>query len=92
VKKTIALTTCAALLAGCSNIGTINGVPVGQNATVSSQGQQTYCQANPAVCIIGVAVGVGVLGYIINEANDGGGSDNSAAQIDDDLGGPNLDI
>ena len=72
MKKAIALTTCAALLAGCSNIGTVNGVPVGKNAQVSSQGSQTYCQANPAVCIIGGAVAVGVLGYAISEANDGG--------------------
>jgi hypothetical protein len=77
MKKAIVLTTSAALLAGCSNIGTVNGVPVGKNAQVSSQGSQTYCQANPAVCIIGVAVGVGVLGYIINEAKDGGGSGGS---------------
>lgn len=71
MKKIIALTTCAALLAGCSNIGTVNGVPVGKNAQASTQGSQTYCQANPAICILGVAVDVGVLGYVINEANDG---------------------
>lgn len=77
MKKVITLTTVAALLAGCSNIGTVNGVPVGRNAQVSTQGEQTYCQANPAVCIIGGAVAVGVLGYIISEANGGGtgGSD-----------------
>ena len=73
MNKAIALTTCAALLAGCSNIGRVNGVPVNQGDTVSSQGSQTYCQANPAICIIGGIVAVGVLGYVINEANDGGG-------------------
>jgi hypothetical protein len=72
MKKAIALTTCAALLAGCSNIGTVNGVPVGDNAIVSRQGSSTYCEANPAICIIGGALAVGVLGYLINEANDGG--------------------
>jgi hypothetical protein len=72
MKKVVALTTCAALLAGCSSIGTINGVPVGKNAQVSTQGSQTYCQANPAVCIIGGAVGIGILKHLIDKANDGG--------------------
>jgi hypothetical protein len=71
MEKVIALTTVVALLAGCSNIGTVNGVPVGENARVSTQNQQTYCQANPAVCIIGVAVGIGVLGYLVNQSGSG---------------------
>ena len=74
MKKAIALTTCAALLAGCSNIGEVNGVAVGDNAKLSSQGSPTYCQANPAICIIGGALAVGVLGYLVSEANDGGSS------------------
>lgn len=79
MNKVIALTTCAALLAGCSNIGTVNGIPDGKNAQISTQGSPTYCQANPAICIVGVAVGVGVLGYVVNQANsndDDGDIDN----------------
>lgn len=72
MKKAIALTTCAALVAGCSNIGTVNGVPVGKNAQGSTQGEQTYCQANPAVCIIGGAVGLSLLMHLINEKSDDG--------------------
>ncbi len=71
MKKVLVSGAVAALLAGCSNIGHINGVPVGPNAHVSSQGTPTYCQANPAICIIGGVVAAGVVGFVISEANDG---------------------
>ena len=61
----------AALLAGCSTIGTVNGVPVGRNATVSTMNEQSYCAQNPAICIIGGAIGLGVLGYLVNQGNNG---------------------
>lgn len=82
MKKAISLATCAALLAGCSNIGTVNGVPVAQDIQASTRGEQAYCEANPAICIIGGAVAAGVLGYIINEANDGGGSGDTDDDVD----------
>jgi hypothetical protein len=69
MKKVFTLTAIAALLAGCSNIATVNGVPVGAHARVSSQNSQSYCAQNPAVCIIGGAVGVGILGYLVNQGN-----------------------
>lgn len=75
MKKIIALTACGALLAGCANVGTVNGVPVNQGATTSTQGAQPYCEANPAVCIIGGAVGLGILGYLINENNSSDSSE-----------------
>ncbi len=61
----ITLATAAALVAGCSNIATVNGVPVNQSVTTSSQGAESYCAANPAVCIIGGAVGLGIFGYMV---------------------------
>ena len=77
MKKAITLTAIAALLAGCSTIGTVNGVPVGPQARVSTQNQQSYCAQNPAICIIGGALGLGVLGYLVNQGDqsDGPGHD-----------------
>lgn len=67
MKTILTLTTCAALLSACSTIGTVNGVPVGPNATLSTQNTQSYCAQNRAVCIVGIAVGLGVLGYLVNQ-------------------------
>ena len=69
MKKAITLTAIAALLAGCSTIGTVNGVPVGPSARVSTMNEQSYCAQNPAICIIGGAIGLGVLGYLVNQSN-----------------------
>lgn len=69
MKKVIAFTTAAAVVAGCSNIGTVNGVPVNRGTTtVSTQGAPTYCEANPEICIIAGALALGAIGYLINEA------------------------
>lgn len=77
MKKVIALFACGALLAGCANVGTVNGVPVNRGNTTSTQGKQPYCEANPAVCIIGGAVGIGILKYLINKNDGGNKSDES---------------
>jgi uncharacterized lipoprotein YajG len=69
LKKSLLCATTFAMLAGCSNIGTVNGVPVGVNA--ATQSQQTYCAQNPAICIIGGAVAIGVIAKIAD--NDSGG-------------------
>ena len=71
MRKIITLTLCAGLMAGCSTIGSINGVPFNQPVSVSTQNAQTYCQANPAICIIGGALAVGAAGYLVNRGNDG---------------------
>lgn len=86
MRRIIALTICAGVLAGCSNIATVNGVPVNRSATISTMDSQTYCEKNPAACIIGVAVGAGILGYIINEATDGGGAAAGGGGPGDDSG------
>ena len=72
MKKVIAVTTAAALLAGCSNIAEVNDVPVNRGAVMSTQNAPTYCEANPAICIIGAAIGLGAVGYLINQSNSGG--------------------
>jgi hypothetical protein len=71
-KTFLILATCAAL-AGCSSIGTVNGVPVNQDARLSTQSGQGYCARQPAVCILGGVVAVGAVAYLIDVANDDGG-------------------
>ena len=52
--------------AGCSSIGSVNGVRMGATDAPDA----TYCDKNPAVCIVaGVAV-VGGIAYAIHEARD----------------------
>lgn len=65
MKSILILTTCAALLAGCSSIGTINGVPVNR-ARVSTMNDPNYCEQHPARCIVGFAIGLGLVGYLAN--------------------------
>ena len=72
MRKLIPLTLCGALVAGCSTIGSVNGVPVNQPVSVSTQNAQTFCQTNPAICILGGALAVGAVGYLINQGNDDG--------------------
>ena len=52
-------------------------MPVGRNAEVSTQGSESTCDANPAVCIVPVVLGVVVLGYLVSKtvAKEGLGVD-----------------
>lgn len=72
-KAFLALTTCAAL-AGCSSVGTVNGVPVNRGATLSSQSEPAgFCARQPAVCILGGALAVGLVAAVASDGGDGGG-------------------
>ncbi|PID37269.1 MAG: hypothetical protein CSA70_12155 [Rhodobacterales bacterium] len=70
MRKLITLAICTAVLAGCSNIGTVNGVPVNKKARAEKMGEGHYCAQNPAVCIVGGVVAVGVLKHLIDKGND----------------------
>lgn len=70
MKKAITAIVCAGALAGCSNIATVNGIPVGDNTTVSTQNMPSYCQENRAMCIIGGALAAGALVYLVNQNDD----------------------
>lgn len=65
VKPILVLTTCAGLLAGCSSIGTINGVAI-DRASVSSMNDPDYCDQHPVRCIVGLAIGLGLVGSLAN--------------------------
>ena len=75
--KLIASMAALGVLAGCSTIGEVNGVPVGSNATVSSQSAEApLCARQPAVCILGAAVLVGVVGAAASSGGSSGGGGN----------------
>ena len=77
LRRPLLALTSAAMVAGCSSIGDVNGVPVNQGATLSSQSVQAgFCTRQPAVCILG---GVLVVGAIAALASDGGGSSGSGS-------------
>ena len=77
---TMALALAAAATAGgCSDIGKINGVDVSRVA--GENPNATYCDKNPAVCIIAGAAAIGGTAMVIREitkdrktvpASDGG--------------------
>lgn len=69
------LMTGASLVAACSTIGTVNGVPVNQPTSLSTQNTPSYCAARPAICILGVALGLGAPGYLVNQSDDNGPGD-----------------
>lgn len=73
VKRTLA-TGVAVALAGCSSIGTINGVSLdaGRMGATETPGS-TFCEQQPATCI---AAGVAIVGGIIALGVAGGNHDN----------------
>jgi hypothetical protein len=75
-KTFLILATCAAL-AGCSSVGTVNGVPVNQDTRLSTQSEQGYCARQPAVCILGGVLAVGAVAALVDDGGDGaaGGND-----------------
>ena len=70
IGKLITTLTSAALVAGCSSIGTVNGVPVGKQAQVSTQSGPDYCERNRAVCIVGGIFAVGAAIYLFDQMNN----------------------
>lgn len=85
----IASLAALGVLAGCSTIGEVNGVPVGGNATMSSQSAEApFCARQPAVCILGAAVLVGVVGAATSSGGSsggGGGNGGGGGGIGDDF-------
>ena len=64
--------TAAAMVAGCSSVGEVNGVPVNRGATLSSQSEPAgFCARQPAVCILGGALAVGVIAAVASDGGDG---------------------
>ena len=63
--RSILLFAGIALLAGCSQIGTVNSVDV-QRVT-GENSNATYCQKNRTLCIIGGAAVLGGAALIIRE-------------------------
>lgn len=69
MKNFVVITAIGALLSGCASIGDVNGIPVGNNPEAQSIDKKGYCAENPAICIIGGAVAIGVLRKLINDSN-----------------------
>ena len=61
----IQLSLIASLLAGCSNIGKINGQNISR--VTGENPNPTYCQSNPEICIIGIAAALGGTAIALNE-------------------------
>ena len=57
------------LLAGCANLAEVNGIAVNQDLSNLDAAQLTYCERQPAVCILAAAVVVGVVASA-DEASD----------------------
>ena len=49
------LLSAALAVAGCSNVGSINGIRM----NASTAPDATYCDANPEICVLGAAAIVG---------------------------------
>ena len=67
--KITSLLAMVAMLGGCSNIGKINGQDVSRVA--GENPNPTYCQQNPAICILGAAAVVGGTALVIHEVTKG---------------------
>ncbi|MGG7568590.1 hypothetical protein ACQ5SO_20745 [Rhodovulum sp. DZ06] len=80
----LALGAYAFTAAGCSSIGTINGVPVSRS--MAMEDDRSFCVRNKALCIIGIAVGVGAIAYGMSELYD---NDVSAGNGNQNGGGGN---
>jgi hypothetical protein len=62
--RRVALVAAAVVTAGCSSIDTINGVRM--NATTAPEG--SYCDKNPAICVLGAAaIAGGAIGLIASQ-------------------------
>ena len=90
LRRPLLALTAAAMVAGCSSVGEVNGVPVNQGATLSSQSEPAgFCARQPAVCILGGALAIGMVAAVANDGGDGGGggvggsSGNTGGQSDD---------
>lgn len=70
MKLILALAASAALVSGCSSIGTVNGVPITSDATLSTQNGGSFCQQNAAVCTVGAIVALGLLVSALDDDND----------------------
>src|SRR6056297_3043248 len=84
LRRPLLALTAAAIVAGCSCIGEVNGVPVNRDATMSSQSEPaSFCARQPAVCILGGVVAVGVIAAVATGGGDGavatGGGDGAVA-------------
>ncbi len=64
--RLIPLLVATGFLAGCSNIGKINGQNISR--VTGEDRDSTFCERNPAVCIIGITAGLGGTALIIRNA------------------------
>ncbi|MCF6199466.1 MAG: hypothetical protein L3J67_08730 [Hyphomicrobiaceae bacterium] len=62
----ISLLLGSGLLAGCSNIGAVNGVPVKRVA--GDGGNTGFCARNPMTCMLGAAAIVGGTAVIVHNS------------------------
>ena len=70
MRKLIAAAACLAMVSGCANIGTVNGVQIGQKASeVPQPKQRTFCDRNPLICVAGGVAAVAVGAIVIVNAN-----------------------
>lgn len=96
--KLIASLAALGVLAGCANIGEVNGVPVGQNATVSAQSaEDPFCARQPEVCILGAALLLGVVGAVASSGSSSGANGVDSNDVGDGAtarsrGGTNINI
>ena len=61
MKKIFMSVSAIGLLAGCANLAEVNGIAVNQDLSNLDAAQLTYCERQPAVCILAAAVVVGVV-------------------------------
>ena len=69
MKKIFMSVSAIGLLAGCANLAEVNGIAVNQDLSNLDAAQLTYCERQPAVCILAAAVVVGVVASA-DEASD----------------------
>jgi len=62
----ISLLLTSGLLASCSNIGAINGVPV--NRVAGDAGNTSFCATTPMTCMLGAAAIVGGTAVIVHNS------------------------
>jgi len=61
MKKIFMSVSAIGLLAGCANLAEVNGIAVNQDLSNLDAAQLTYCERQPAVCILAAAVVVGLV-------------------------------